>query len=179
LEAIRQQSSCRVVAADFTIEMMKAGQKRDINRRDQEISALFWCSADALQLPFPREIFDAVVSGFLMRNVVDINQCLDEQSRVLKPGGQLVILDTTRPQSGLFTPLVQAQLRLVIPALGRLLTGHADAYSYLPGSTQAFLTAEELATRLSSAGFQRVGFRRRMLGTIAIHWATKPSSTDR
>ena len=173
-EAARQQPTCRVIAADFTMKMMRVGQKRGINPQNRATPFLSWCSADALRLPFPNETFDAVVSGFLMRNVADIDQCLAEQYRVLKQGGRIVTLDTTRPRSGFFTPVVQMQLRLVIPTLGRWLSGQADAYAYLPGSTQSFLTAEQLAARLSAAGLQQVGFHRQMFGTIAIHWATKP-----
>ena len=62
----------------------------------------------------------------------------------------------------------------MIPALGRLIAGQAEAYQYLPNSTEGFLEPEQLAARLQEAGFQEVRFQRRMFGTIAIHWARKP-----
>ena len=129
--------------------------------------------AHAPRLPFPDGCFEAAVSGFLFRNVIDIPQALSEQRRLLKPGGRIVILDTTRPPDNLFTPFIRFHLRVIIPAFGRLVTGEADAYTYLPDSTQAFLTAEQLAERMRAARFREVGFRRRMLGTIAIHWGVK------
>jgi demethylmenaquinone methyltransferase/2-methoxy-6-polyprenyl-1,4-benzoquinol methylase len=168
-EARRQQPDCCPVAADFTLQMMRIGQARLRNTAVQPD----WLGADALHLPFADQCFDAAVSGFLFRNVIDIPQALSEQRRALKPGGCLVILDTTRPPQNLLTPFIRFHLRVIIPALGRLVTGEGDAYNYLPDSTQAFLTAEQLAEHMRLAGFREVGFRRLMFGTIAIHWGVK------
>lgn len=166
-ESLRQYPDCCPVAADFTLEMMRVG--REHSRGD----CTAWSGADALRLPFPADTFDAVVSGFLFRNVSDIRQALQEQWRVLKPGGRIVILDTTRPTRNLLSPLIDIHLHTVIPTLGRLITGEAEAYTYLPESTEGFLAAEALAARLLEAGFHRVGFQHRMFSTIAIHWGTK------
>lgn len=163
-EAIRQQPACQAVAADFTLEMMQAGNLR---------GRLDWSAADALHLPFPSARFDAVVSGFLMRNVLDVNQALQEQYRVLKPGGRIVILDTTHPRRNLLYPFLWLHLHLVIPLLGTLITGQRAAYTYLPESTEKFLFAEQLAEAMSAVGFKQVDFQRRMFGTIAIHWGQK------
>jgi demethylmenaquinone methyltransferase/2-methoxy-6-polyprenyl-1,4-benzoquinol methylase len=132
-----------------------------------------WSAADALCLPFPNDAFDAVVSGFLLRNVIDINQCLQEQYRVLKAGGFAVALDTTRPARNTLRPLIDFYLHVFIPNLGRIITGEADAYTYLPETTENFLQAEKLAALMEEACFQQVGFRRLMFGTVAIHWGMK------
>jgi demethylmenaquinone methyltransferase/2-methoxy-6-polyprenyl-1,4-benzoquinol methylase len=71
------------------------------------------------------------------------------------------------------TPLINIHFHYVIPTLGRLITGEGEAYTYLPESTENFLHAEQLAERMQTAGFRQVGYRRRMLATIAIHWGTK------
>jgi demethylmenaquinone methyltransferase/2-methoxy-6-polyprenyl-1,4-benzoquinol methylase len=73
----------------------------------------------------------------------------------------------------MLTPLINFHLHTIIPALGRLIAGQAEAYNYLPDSTASFLTAEQLAARLVEVGFRQVGFRRLMVGTIAIHWGYK------
>jgi demethylmenaquinone methyltransferase/2-methoxy-6-polyprenyl-1,4-benzoquinol methylase len=165
-EALDQTPGCEVVAADFTLAMMRQGQRRGA-------PAPLWNAADALQLPFASSTFDAVVSGFLLRNVVDLPRTLAEQRRVLRPGGYWVALDTTRPHRTIFSPLINFHLHRIIPWLGRLLTGQADAYTYLPNSTATFLRAEELAAHLAAAGFRQVGFHRLMFGSVAIHWARK------
>jgi demethylmenaquinone methyltransferase/2-methoxy-6-polyprenyl-1,4-benzoquinol methylase len=169
-EALRQYPESQPVAADFTLAMMQVGKQRP---RDAAAHSPVWSAADALHLPFEDQSFEAVVSGFLMRNVADVRQALQEQQRVLQPGGRIVILDTTRPTRNLLTPFINIHLKFIIPTLGRLLTGQVDAYNYLPDSTQSFLTAEQLAARLQEMGFTQVGFRRLMFGTIAIHWGSK------
>jgi demethylmenaquinone methyltransferase/2-methoxy-6-polyprenyl-1,4-benzoquinol methylase len=163
-EALSQQPETRVVAADFTLEMMRVGQRN---------GSLPWSAADALKLPFGNQIFDAVVSGFLMRNVGDIQQALKEQYRTLKPGGRIVILDTTKPKRNLLSPFIWLHMHVVIPLLGGLISGFRDAYNYLPDSTEGFVTAEELTARMAAVGFKRINFERHMFGTIAIHWGVK------
>ena len=156
-----------VFAADFTLEMMRVGRKRAGGER------IHWAGTDALNLPFPDESFDAVTSGFLMRNVVDPDRTLAEQFRVLRPGGRVVCLDTTPPPRSILRPFILMHLRLVIPTLGRLVTGDAAAYRYLPASTEGFVSADALAAKFASAGFREVGYKRLMFGTIVIHWGQK------
>jgi len=146
---------------------MRKGKKRPHAPRD-------WAAADALCLPFPPNHFDAIVSGFLLRNVADLPLALCEQYRVLKPGGWWVSLDTTRPRPNLLSPFIRFHMHRTIPFLGWLLTRQVDAYTYLPDSSEKFLRAEELAAHLAAAGFRQICFRRRMAGTIAIHWGQKP-----
>jgi demethylmenaquinone methyltransferase/2-methoxy-6-polyprenyl-1,4-benzoquinol methylase len=167
LEARRQVPDLRVVAADFTLPMMRIGQRRS------GASALAWQAADTLYLPYADAVFDAVTSGYLFRNVKDIPGALAEQVRVLKPGGWLVTLDTTPPPHHLLRPLIQFHLRVVIPLLGRVVTGQGDAYRYLPESTLGFKTAEELAGLMRAAGLVQVQYRRFMFGTMAVHWGQK------
>jgi demethylmenaquinone methyltransferase/2-methoxy-6-polyprenyl-1,4-benzoquinol methylase len=157
----------RVIAADFTAEMIRAGRKR---RGGEGIA---WVAADALHLPFAGTSCDGVVSGYLLRNVSDLSRVLAEERRVLRPGGRAVSLDTTPPPRSAWRPLVQFHLRTLIPLLGRLITGSSVAYRYLPDSTEAFLGAEEVAGCMEQAGFREVGFQRRWVGTMAIHWGRR------
>ncbi len=163
-EIRRRHPQVSAVAADLTLEMMRVGQRR---------GAMDWSAADALRLPFESNTFDAVLSGFLMRNVADVLRALQEQYRVLKPGGRLVILDTTRPQKNILSPFIWMYMHWVIPALGGLLTGRREDYRYLIASTEQFLRAERLAALMAVVGFGKIGFRRLMFGTIAMHWAEK------
>jgi demethylmenaquinone methyltransferase / 2-methoxy-6-polyprenyl-1,4-benzoquinol methylase len=163
-EALRQNPGARVVAADFTLEMMRVG---GLN------GSMSWSTADALHLPFGDRSFNAVVSGFLMRNVIDLQKGLQEQYRILKPKGRIVILDTTRPKRNLLSPFIWFHMHVIIPALGGLLSGFRSAYRYLPDSTEGFVTAEEMAVRMITVGFKKIQFKRLMFGTIAIHWGEK------
>jgi demethylmenaquinone methyltransferase/2-methoxy-6-polyprenyl-1,4-benzoquinol methylase len=168
-EALNQQPGTQAVGGDFTIEMMLAGREKP------ERSAILWVGADTLQLPFPENTFDAVTSGFLMRNVVDVPGALREQVRVTRPGGQVVILESSPPKENLLRPFIRLHLNHVIPTLGRVIAGDGEAYRYLPDSTQKFQEPEALATLLRQAGLVDVGFELFMFGTVAIHTGRKPA----
>jgi demethylmenaquinone methyltransferase/2-methoxy-6-polyprenyl-1,4-benzoquinol methylase len=167
LEALRRDGALLAVGGDFTLAMMQVGRQRAGG------ALVRWGGIDALHLPFSDGTFDAVVSGYLLRNVSDVARAWAEQHRVLRPGGRVVCLDTTPPARNLLRPVIEVHLHVVIPALGRLVAGASDAYTYLPDSTEGFLSAEALADRMRAAGFRDVGFRRLMLGTMAIHWGTR------
>ena len=166
-EALKRYPDARVFGADFALQMMRVGR-----RNGRYGAAVGWTAADALKLPFADESFDAVVSGYLMRNVIDIPGALAEQRRVLKRGGRIVMLDTSPPPQNALRPLIMLHLKYGIPLLGRLIAGKSasDAYRYLPESTQAFKSAAELADIVAAAGFSDVSFRMFMFGAIALHW---------
>ncbi|MEN8242537.1 MAG: ubiquinone/menaquinone biosynthesis methyltransferase [Chloroflexota bacterium] len=166
-EAARRHPGAFVIASDFTAEMVMVGKQRPDGDR------VAWVIADAMCLPFASGCAEAVVSGYLLRNVPDVGQTLNEQHRVLKPGGRAASLDTTPPRDNLLKPFIEFYFRRVIPLLGRLVAGDAEAYTYLPSSTEQFLTAENLAERFEQAGFKEIGFVRKMFATMAIHWGSK------
>lgn len=170
-EAAKQHPQAEIIGADFSVPMMRVGQELP------QGEGVGWTAADALQLPFPNNYFDAVVSGYLVRNVIDISGTLAEQRRVLKPGGRIVILDTSPPPNNLLKPFILLHLNYVIPVLGRLIGGQAavDAYTYLPESTQAFKTPDELASLMREAGYVNVDYKRFMFGTMAVHWGEAPA----
>jgi demethylmenaquinone methyltransferase / 2-methoxy-6-polyprenyl-1,4-benzoquinol methylase len=168
LEAMQIDSGLRVIGVDFTAEMMETGRRR------AGAEKVGWCCADAMNLPFSDATFDAVVSGFLMRNVADIDATIKEQVRVVKPGGCVVCLDTTPAKKGLLRPVTQFYLCTVIPLLGKLLTGKGDAYKYLTRSTINFINAETLADIMREAGLEGVAFKRLMFGNVALHWGKRP-----
>jgi demethylmenaquinone methyltransferase / 2-methoxy-6-polyprenyl-1,4-benzoquinol methylase len=172
IEMKKREPLLRVVAADITYEMMAVGKKR---RSGAEIE---WCQADALKLPFPDAMFDAVTSGFLARNVPDMEAMFREQVRVLKPGGRLVCLDTSPVPDNFFKPLILFYYRVIIPLMGSLISGEMDAYRYLPETTIKFIRPETLANKLREAGLIDVNFKRFMFGNIAVHWGIRPDVVE-
>ncbi len=167
LQASQTDSDARVVGADFTSEMLRLGQAKP----DAEM--IRWTCADALHLPFPVNSFDAVISGFMMRNVADIAAALAEQRRVTRPGRRVVCLEISRTSVPLFKHLFRLYFYHLVPLIGGLISGNPEAYAYLPNSLTEFLTADELAKVMRSVGLQEVRYRRLMLGTVAIHVGIK------
>jgi demethylmenaquinone methyltransferase/2-methoxy-6-polyprenyl-1,4-benzoquinol methylase len=168
-EALKAVPGIQVAGADFSLPMMLVGQHQPLGSR------VGWLGGDALNLPFPDETFNAVTSGYLVRNVIDIPRTFSEQLRVIKPGGRIVVLDSSPPKDNLLKPFIEIHLRYIIPTLGRVVAGKkgADAYQYLPSSTQAFKTPDELAELMRKAGFHNVQYHTFMFGTMAVHWGEK------
>lgn len=168
LEAARQDPDLKVAALDLTPEMLEQGKRSDTGGR------ILWINGDALDLPFPEGLFDAVTSGYLMRNVPDIHLALKEQLRVVRPGGRVAFLDTSPPRSPVLRPFIRVYFRIVIPLLGGLVSGQWDAYRYLPRSTEAFRSPEELSEIMACAGFTDIRCRSLMLGTMVLMSGARP-----
>ncbi len=166
-EALRRQPDLQVVAADFSLPMMLAGRRKPGSRR------LDWLGADTFHLPFADDSFDAVASGFLLRNVVDVRSALAEQRRVTRSGGRVLCLETSPPPDNLLRPAIDFHLKQIIPLLGALIAGADEAYNYLPQSSIAFMAPDALAEAFAAAGLREVRYRRLMFGTVAIHVGKK------
>ena len=171
LEALRRDQTLIVTALDFSLRMMQVGRRRPDGQR------VHWCHADALKLPFPDAHFDAVTSGYLIRNVIDVRQAFAEQMRVVRPGGRVVCLDTSPVPGNALRPFVLFHLKVVIPLLGYLVTRNRAAYMYLPESTEAFMIPDQLASTMRSVGLDDVSYRQFMSGTMAVHAGIRPGKT--
>lgn len=169
LGALRLDSNISVTAVDFNSRMINVGRGRPGGQR------ILWCCADALKLPFADAIFDAVTSGYLIRNVIDARRAFKEQMRVVKPGGRVVCLDTAPAPRNMLRPFILFHLKIVIPLLGTLIARNMAAYTYLSQSTQAFMTPEQLASIMRTAGLKDVSYQRFMLGTMAVHTGIRPT----
>jgi demethylmenaquinone methyltransferase/2-methoxy-6-polyprenyl-1,4-benzoquinol methylase len=155
----------RAVGADFVVPMLRLG----VGKGD----GLRAVGADALELPFPAGCFDGCTIGFGMRNLADLDAGLREIARVLKPGGRAVILELATPTAWPIRPLYLMYFRRVLPRIGRLVSKHTTAYSYLPASVGEFPTPTALADRLTAAGFSAVGYETMTFGVAAIHWGVR------
>jgi demethylmenaquinone methyltransferase/2-methoxy-6-polyprenyl-1,4-benzoquinol methylase len=166
-EINRHYSDCTCIAADLTREMMVIGRQRSSQTKSP------WVVADTGCLPFTEGSFHGVISGFLIRNLEDVSQGLKNQYRVLRPGGRIAVLDTSRPPDNILAPVIRIYMKKVIPFIGGLITGNRSAYQYLNDSTVGFLSAEELAAALEIAGFRDVGYRQFAFGMISVLWGVK------
>ena len=155
----------RVVGADFVREMLELG--RDKAPRIAPVNA------DALDLPFPDRVFDGVMIGWGLRNLVDLDGGMAEVARVLQPGGRLVILETALPRQRLLRDAYQFYFRRIMPLIGRWISKHTTAYSWLPESTRVFPSPPELVRRLEGQGFEKVDYELLMGGVCAMYVGTK------
>ncbi len=167
IEALSRYPDVLAIGSDFTLEMMVTG------RTKAGAQAICWNTADALHLPFPDNTFDAVTSGFGVRNFIDREQAFREQLRVVKPGGRVICLEISKPPRNLWRPFFLFFFNKIVPLAGGLISGQRDAYTYLPQSVNEFLTPDELKTIMERAGLREVSYKRLMMGTVAIHAGVK------
>ena len=155
----------RIVGADFVRPMLEQGRGK--------ADSLDPVAADALELPFPDRAFDGAMIGWGVRNLVDLDAGLAETARVLQPGARLVILEMALPPNPGLRAVYQVYFRRVLPRIGRLISKHTTAYTWLPESTQAFPPPAELARRLTNSGFTDVRWRLFFGGVCALHVGTR------
>jgi len=171
LALARHYPGAQVVGADFSLKMIHAGRSKFAAAGLESRVSLV--TGDALRLPFSDDSFDAVTTGFALRNVTDVPRTFAEMYRLVKPGGRVVCLEISRPTLPLFRPLFNFYFYRVVPWLGGLISGHRDAYAYLPSSLTGFLTPEEIKAVMQEVGWRRVRYRRLMVGTVAMHVGVK------
>jgi demethylmenaquinone methyltransferase / 2-methoxy-6-polyprenyl-1,4-benzoquinol methylase len=152
--------TARVLASDFSHPMLVAARRK-------RSPALF--EADALRLPTPDASFDLATIAFGFRNLTNYRGGLTELRRVLKPGGTLAILEFSTPPNALLATVYDFYSRAILPAIGGMISGSKDAYTYLPESVRKFPDADGLADQMRDAGFVNVRFVRMTAGIVALH----------
>jgi demethylmenaquinone methyltransferase/2-methoxy-6-polyprenyl-1,4-benzoquinol methylase len=158
-----------VIGCDFSEPMLDLAREK---AAAQAAAGLRFEWADALNLPYDEGRFDAATVGFGVRNLSDLDRGLREMTRVLRPGGRLVILEITQPTRPPLSTFYSLWFDRIVPQLGRL-TSDPEAYSYLPESVRSFPPPPGLAAKMDAAGLQQVRWTILAGGIIAIHSGVK------
>ncbi|HZF25797.1 MAG TPA: bifunctional demethylmenaquinone methyltransferase/2-methoxy-6-polyprenyl-1,4-benzoquinol methylase UbiE [Steroidobacteraceae bacterium] len=157
----------RVVLSDINAAMLEQGRSRLL---DAGIAGnVAFCIADAESLPLADQSFDCVTIAFGLRNVTDKPAALASMRRVLRPGGQLVILEFSRPTLPGLQTLYDAYSFRVLPLLGRLVASDADSYRYLAESIRMHPDQETLLAMLRDAGLEGCRYHNLSGGIVAVH----------
>jgi len=161
----RVQPGGEVVGSDFSEEMLTLARRKAPELRFE------W--GNALELPYDTGTFDAATVGFGARNFSDLDRGLAEMTRVVKPGGRVVVLEITTPRRPPLSTFYSVWFDRIVPLIGRL-TGEDEAYAYLPSSVKRFPGPEGLAAAMERAGLRRIRWILTAGGIIALHVGTKP-----
>jgi len=156
-----------ILAVDFSHQMLSLGQKKFAGQNVLPIEA------DALHLPIADASVDLVTSAFGFRNLANYQEGLAEILRVLRPGGQLGILECNQPE-GLTGAIYNIYFKSILPQLGGLITGNQRAYSYLNASVQRFPRPPRMIELLRNAGFTNATWTSYTFGIVGLYHATKP-----
>lgn len=156
-----------VVLADINARMLEHGRDRLIDRA--LTAAPVYAQADAERLPFADSTFDCITIGFGLRNVTDKAAALASMRRVLKPGGQLMVLEFSTPVLPMLSRLYDAYSFNVLPWLGRVVAGDADSYRYLAESIRRHPDQQTLLEMMRTAGLEECRYHNLMGGVVALH----------
>lgn len=163
LEALRQVPEIEVVGVDLARRMLARGREKSAG------AACRFVQGDAEHLPLPDASVDAACVGFGIRNVASLDRALAETARVVKPGGRFAVLEFTTPPHPVFRRVYHAYFHHVLPRVGGWLSGHPDAYGYLPRSVGRFPAPEALAAQIRRAGFGEATWTLLHGGIAALH----------
>ena len=161
----------QVVGADISEGMMQVGRKK-VAALGLEHCISFQ-QQDCLHLSFPDASFDAVTAAYGIRNFAQLDNCLAELFRVLKPGGHLLIVELATPPHFPMKQLFWLYAHIIMPLAGRLISGDAKAYSYLPATMEAFPQGEIMENILRNTGFTDVFWKRFTFGICSMYLARK------
>ena len=161
-----------VVGSDFSEGMLDLAREK---ASDRHIEGVRFEWANALELPYPDDVFDAATVGFGARNFGDLDKGLAEMTRVVKPGGKVVVLEITTPVKPPLSTFHGLWFDRIVPALGKV-AGDEAAYDYLPNSVKRFPGPEGLAASMDRAGLGKIRWILTAGGIIALHVGTKPEA---
>ena len=171
IQACQQLPEVQITAVDISEGMMQVGRQK-VKKKGLQQHIQFE-REDCTALSYPDNTFDAITTAFGIRNFASLDKGLEEMCRVLRPGGQLCILELTQPMSFPMRQLFHIYSHTVLPIYGRLISKDTEAYSYLTKTIEAFPQGERMMDILRHAGFRETAFQRLTLGICTLYFATK------
>jgi demethylmenaquinone methyltransferase / 2-methoxy-6-polyprenyl-1,4-benzoquinol methylase len=166
---LKRDARAQVIGTDFCRPMLELA-----NEKTAKLSlALPYVEADAMQLSFSDESFDAVTIAFGLRNLSNFRGGLAELRRILKPGGRLVVLEFSSPAVPGFRALFNFYFSQILPRIGGMVSGSRGAYEYLPDSVSKFPDQKNLVKMMQQGGFENVTYINLTGGIAAIHTGTR------
>lgn len=172
LAAKRVGETGHVVIGDINHEMLLVGRGKRIEKGD--FNRLNWCQMDAEHLPFEDNTFDVVTIGFGLRNVTEKENALSEMTRVVKPGGRVVVLEFSEVKQPVLAKLYDWYSFNILPKMGQLIAKDADSYQYLAESIRKHPNQETLKNMMTDAGLTDCHYENLLQGVVAIHRGFKP-----
>jgi len=161
----------RIVGIDISEEMLNVGRKKIHNKGFDELIEMI--KADSEALPFKDNTFDAITVGFGVRNFAHLEVGLGEMLRVLKPGGQVAIIEISQPQNFPVKQVYNIYFKHILPTVGKLVSKDARAYTYLPESVTHFAQGQEFVDILHKVGYKDASCTPLTLGTASLYIASK------
>lgn len=172
ISLVKHLNPFQIIGIDISDGMLEYGMKKIQNLELTDQILLQHANGEAL--PFPEESFDVVTIGFGIRNFEHPEKGLSEFYRVLKSGGELIILEFSRPKYKWIASLFDLYFCYVLPWIGKSLSKHKTAYTYLPKSVQAFPYGKKFENMLHRAGFVQTSFKPMTLGIVTLYKGVKP-----
>ncbi len=170
-EIFRRIKPEKIIGIDISEGMLKVGE--DKIRKKGLSQFIEFRKGDSENLQFPDSYFDAVTAAFGVRNFESLEKGLNEMYRVLKPSGQLIILEFSQPEKFPVKQIFSLYSKYILPLFGKLFSKDKSAYTYLPESVNAFPYGKELCAVLKKIGFSSVNYKIFSFGISSVYYASK------
>lgn len=160
-----------IIGVDIATGMLDIGK---VKLKKKNLNSLITLKpGDSENLEFDDNTFDAVTVSFGVRNYENLQKGLQEMCRVMVPGGKVVILEFSKPNSFPFKQIYNSYFKYILPGFGRMISKNKEAYTYLPESVKSFAEGDAFLTEMEKAGYKNPGQKRLTMGIATMYFATK------
>ncbi len=161
----------KIVGLDIAAQMLQVGEVKIKKLKLDHVIRMV--HGDSAKIPFSDNSFDAITVAFGVRNFENLQKGLQQMHRVLKPKGRVVVLEFSKPNQFFFKQLYQFYFKYILPLVGRTISKHKEAYTYLPDSVSKFAEGQAFLDQMAMAGFHENKQKRLTMGIATLYWGTK------